>query len=66
VFGSSFDLLGQPVMAHLARLRSMCAHSANFCNLVIWGWMFYIVSDRMARSSAYADVVHEDGDVLKW
>ena len=28
--------------------------------------MFCIVSERMARSSAYTDVVHEDGDVLKW
>ena len=66
VFGLSFDLFGQPVMAHLARLRSMWAHSANCCSLVIWGWMFCILSDRMARSSAYADVVYEDGDVLKW
>ena len=28
--------------------------------------MFCNVSEMMARSSAYADVVHEDGDVLKW
>ena len=62
----SFDLLGQPVMTHLARFRSIWAHSANCCSLMIWGWMFCIVSDMMARSSAYADMVHEDGDVLKW
>ena len=37
VLGLSFDLLGHPVMAHLARLRSICDHSANFCNLIIWG-----------------------------
>lgn len=54
-----FDLFGHPVMAHLAKLRSMWAHSANFCNLVICGWMFCTASVRMARSSAYADVVHE-------
>lgn len=30
VLGLRFDLLGQPVMAHFDRLRSMCAHSVNF------------------------------------
>ena len=63
--GLRFDLFGQPVRAHLAKLRSMCAHSANFCNLVIWGCKLCIESERMARSSAYADVVHEDWEVLK-
>ena len=65
VLGLSFDLFGQPVMAYLTRLRSIWAHSANFCSLVICGWRFCIVSERMARSSAYADVVHEFGEVLK-
>ena len=37
VLGFSFDLLGQPVMAHFERLRSICDHSANFCSFVIWG-----------------------------
>ena len=35
VFGLSLDLLGQHVMAHLDRLRSMSDHSTNFWNLVI-------------------------------
>ena len=37
VLGLSFDLLRHPVMTHLDRLRSMCAHSTNFWSLVIWG-----------------------------
>ena len=39
VFGLSLDLLGQPVIAHFERFRSMCDHSANFCNLSICGWI---------------------------
>ena len=35
VLGLSLDLLGHPVMVHLDRLRSICAHSANFWSLVI-------------------------------
>jgi hypothetical protein len=54
------------VIAHLAKFRSMCAQAANFCRLEIWGWMFCNVSKRMARSSAYADVVQDDENVLKW
>ena len=30
MLGLNLDLLGQPVMAHLERFRSMCDHSANF------------------------------------
>ena len=37
VFGLSLDLLGQSVMAHSERLRSICDHSTNFCNLCICG-----------------------------
>ena len=62
----SLDLLGHPVMAHLDRLRSMCDHCANFCSLLIWGWICCILSVIMARSSAYAVVVHVERDVLKW
>ena len=52
MLGLSFDLFGHPVMEHLARLRSMWDHSANFCNLSICGYMWFMLSDRIARSSA--------------
>ena len=35
VLGLSLDLLGHPVMAHFDKLRSICAHSANFWSFVI-------------------------------
>ena len=35
VFGLSLDWLGQPVIAHFERFRSMCDQLANFCNLFI-------------------------------
>ena len=66
VFGLSFDLLGHPVIAYFARLRSISDHSANFCSLVIWGWTCCILLVIMAKSSAYAVVEHVDVDVLKW
>ena len=52
MLGLSLDLLGQPVMAHLDRLRSICDHSVNFCSLIIWGWICFMLSVRIARSSA--------------
>ena len=61
----SLDLLGYPVMAYLDKLRSICAHSANFWSLFIWGWIFRTLSEMLAISSAYAIVVHVDGEVLK-
>ena len=54
------------MIAHLDRFRSIYDHCANFCSLVIWGWMCCILSVIMARSSAYAVVVQVDRDVLKW
>ena len=65
MLGLNFDLLGYPVMTHFERLRSMCDHSANFYSLIIWSWMCCMLLDIMARSSAYAVVVHVDVDVLK-
>ena len=52
VLGLSFDLLGHPVMTHLERFRSMWDHSADFCNLNICGCMWFMLSDRIAKSSA--------------
>ena len=65
MLGLSLDLLGHPVMARLTKYRSICAHSANYWILLIWGWIFCTLSEMMARSSAYAIVVHMDGEVLK-
>ena len=66
VLDLSFDLLGHFVMTHFERLRSISDHSVIFCSLIMWGWMCCILSDIMARSSAYAVVVHVDVDVFKW
>ena len=65
VVGLSLDLLGQPVMAHFERLRSMWDHSTYLCNLFICGWIFCILSVIIIKSSAYAVVIHVEGDVLK-
>ena len=54
VVGLSLDLLGQPVMAHFERLRSMWDHSAYLCSLFICSWIFCILSVIIVRSSAYA------------
>ena len=35
VLGVNFDLFRHPVIAHLARFKSICAHSEIFCSLVI-------------------------------
>jgi len=66
VVGFSFDLFGQPVIAHLDRLRSRWAHSENFCSLLICGCICVMLSVMMARSSAYAMVLQVVVDVLKW
>ena len=52
MLGLNIDWLGHPVMAHLARFRSMCDHSTNFCSLSICGCMCFILSDIIVRSSA--------------
>ena len=52
VLGLSFGLLGHLVMTHLVRLRFIYDNSANFCNLVICGWMWWMLSVVMARSFA--------------
>ena len=49
--GFKFDLLGHPMIAHLERLRSRCAHSKNFWSLKICGWICVMLSVNMARSS---------------
>ena len=54
------------MIAHLERLRSRCAHFENFWSLWICGWMCAMLSVRMARSSAYAIVLHMAIDVLRW
>ena len=59
----SLDLLGQPVMAHFERLRSMLDHFTYLCSLFICGWIFYILSVIIARSYVYNIVVHVKGDV---
>ena len=60
------ELLGQTVMAHFERLRSMCNHFANLKSLVICGWICCMLSVIIAKSSAYVIVVHVAEDVLKW
>ena len=52
-------------MTHFKRFKSMYDHSVNFCNLSICGWMCCMLSVRIARSLAYAVVVHVERDVLK-
>lgn len=44
------------VIAHFARLRSICAHTANFWSLLIWGWMWPMLFVRIAicHGGAYA------------
>ena len=66
MFSLSLDLLGQPLMAHLERFRSICDHSAIFCNLSICGWICCMLSLMIARSSAYTVVVYVERDVIKW
>ena len=44
----------------------MCDHSANFCSLCICGWMCCTLSVIIARSFAYAIVMHTKWDLLKW
>ena len=66
VFGLSLDLLGQPMMAHFKRFRSLCDHYANFCILSICGWICCMLSVMIVRLSAYVVVVHMEGDVSKW
>ena len=44
----------------------MCDHCAYFWSFVICGWICFMLSVIMAKSSAYAVVVHVDLDVLKW
>ena len=66
MLGLNLDLLEHLVMAHFERLRSMCDHSANFCNLSIFGWICCMLLVMIARSSAYAVVVHVEREVLKW
>lgn len=51
--GFDLALLRLLVMTHLARLRSVCAHSANFVSFSICGWrlsMLSMLSLRMAKS----------------
>ena len=62
--GLSLDLLGLHV--HLARLRSMCAHFANFWSLMIWGCSLWRPPVRRARLSSYAIVLQIEFGVLKW
>ena len=61
-----FDLFGHPIIAHLERLKSRCAHFEYFWSLHICGWICVILSVRMARSSTYAVVLQVISDVLKW
>lgn len=63
--GLSFSLLGLHVMAHLARLRFICAHSTNFWSLLYLGFGLFMSSVSMSKSSTYAVVVHVLLDVLK-
>ena len=65
VFGLSLGLLGQPMMAHFERFKSLCDHYAKFCILSICGWICCRLSIMIAILSAYAGVVHMEGDVLK-
>ena len=66
MLGLSLDLLGQPVITHFERFRSIYDQSANFCSLFIYGCMYCMLSVIIIRSSAYAVVVHVEEDVLKW
>ena len=66
IVGFKFDLFGYPVIVHLKRLRSRCALTGIFWSLRICGWICAMLSVRMARSLAYAMMLHVVGDVLKW
>ena len=66
IVGLSLALFGLHVIAHFVRFRSMCAHSANFWRLLIWGWRWFMWFVRMPRSFAYVVVVHDFLEVLKW
>lgn len=66
----NFKLLGLYVMAHLARLRSRCAHSKKCCNLLICGWifvmLFVMLFVRIVSSFAYVVVLHVALVVSMW
>lgn len=64
--GLSLALFGVSVIAHFLRFRSMCVHSTDFWSLLIWGWRWFMLFVKMARSSAYVVVVHVFLEVLKW
>ena len=51
IVGFRFDLFGQPVILHLERLRSSCAHFEYFWSLHIRGWI--------------CDVIGEDGVLIR-
>lgn len=63
--GLSFDLLGFHVKSHLAIFRFRCAYSKNFCNLVICGWMWWMLLVMMTRSLKLDAVLHVVVDMLK-
>lgn len=63
VSGWSFDLFGQHMTAHLVMPKSMYAHSEDTLSLSNCSWMFIMLFVRIARSSAYANVVIVFGDV---
>ena len=54
VCGFSFDLLGQPVIAHFGMPRSIPAHAQYLSSLFNWSWRDVSLLARIARSSAYA------------
>lgn len=64
IFGLNLDLFRHPVIVHCERFKSIYDHSANFCTLLICGCMCCMLSIIIARSSAYALVVHVVDDVL--
>lgn len=63
--GLNLALFGQHVMAHLARVRSMCAHSAIYWILFIWVCSAEMSYVSRVRLSVHAVVVHVLWDVSK-
>ena len=53
-------------MVHLARFRSMCAHSTIFLSFLIWGCMFWMLF--VSSVGLFVCVVegHVLCEVLKW
>lgn len=54
------------MIAHLAMLRSRCAHSKGFCRLAICVCMCEMFSMMMARLSTYIVLLHVIVGIWKW